>query len=124
VPRVQRLRPLKVWSFFLRASWHGFQDDDELRGLGALTLTLILTGTVAYALLEGWSILDSAYFSVVVITTVGLGPLSPDTFGGKVFTIFYLLIGIGVIIAFGARLVATAAIERQRMQDQEQDEQR
>jgi voltage-gated potassium channel len=114
---VRRLRPLKVWAFFLRAIWRGLERDPQLRGLGALTLTLILTGTVAYSLLESWSLLDAVYFSVVVITTVGMGPLEVESAGAKVFTIFYLLIGIGVIIAFGARLVAVASDDMRRRVD-------
>lgn len=59
-----------------------------------------MSGTVFYHLIEGWSWLDSMYFSVITLTTVGYGDLSPETDIGKVFTMFYLLTGIGIIFGF------------------------
>lgn len=57
-------------------------------GLAAGTL---LTGTVVYHLLEDWSWVDSLYFSVVTLTTVGYGDLSPTTDLSKLFTVVYLV---------------------------------
>ena len=34
------------------------------------------------------------------MTTIGYGDLSPQTDGGKLFTIFYILVGIGIILGF------------------------
>jgi voltage-gated potassium channel len=62
-----------------------------------LTLTI---GTVFYHLVERWSWLDSYYFSVVTLTTVGYGDFAPHTAAGKFFTTFYLMFGIGIITAF------------------------
>ena len=45
--------------------------------LGAATMVAV--GTVTYHLLEGWSFLDSLYFSVVTLATVGFGDLTPTT---------------------------------------------
>ena len=36
------------------------------------------------------------YFCVVTMSTVGYGDFSPETALGKVYTIFYLFIGIGI----------------------------
>jgi voltage-gated potassium channel Kch len=58
------------------------------------------TGTVAYRLMEDWSWVDSLYFSVVAVTTVGFGDLSPSSDGSKLFTVFYLLAGISIITAY------------------------
>lgn len=59
-----------------------------------------MIGTFAYRYLEGWSYIDSLYFSVITLSTIGYGDFSPQTTGGKLFTIFYILLGIGVILAF------------------------
>jgi hypothetical protein len=50
-------------------------------------------------LVEGWSLLDSAYFAIVTIATVGYGDLTPHTTLGKIFTIGYIFSGIGIFVA-------------------------
>ena len=37
--------------------------------------------------------MESLYWSIVTITTVGYGDVTPDTHGGKAFTIVYCLVG-------------------------------
>ena len=90
---------------FLRAAWCGLKDP-EFRGLFALTGALILSGTLFYRSVEGWSALDSLYFSVTTLTTVGYGDLAPTTPAGKVFTIVYLLVGVGVLVVFVGKLAS------------------
>ena len=75
-------------------------NDPESRGLAIVALALIAGGTVFYRAVEGFTWVDSLYFTVVTLTTVGYGDVSPDTTVGKVFTVFYLLIGVGVLVAF------------------------
>mmetsp|Transcript_28946 Transcript_28946/g.65511 ORF Transcript_28946/g.65511 Transcript_28946/m.65511 type:complete len:313 (+) Transcript_28946:77-1015(+) len=45
------------------------------------------TAVCYFALTEGWSVNDSCYFAVAVLTTVGYGDLAPSTAGGKLVTI-------------------------------------
>ncbi len=71
----------------------------EVQGVLALTLALISVATIFYWFVEGWSLLDSAYFSVVTIATVGYGDFAPQTGIGKLFTIFYIICGIGIFVA-------------------------
>jgi voltage-gated potassium channel len=82
-----------------RALRHGWKDED-FRGLLQLTVALLASGTVFYWWSEDWSILDSLYFSVTTLTTIGFGDPSPTTDRAKIFTIVYVLIGIGVLVAF------------------------
>jgi voltage-gated potassium channel len=49
---------------------------------------LLLIGTFGYAFLEGWSLLDALYATIITVTTVGYGDLSPITQGGRIFAIF------------------------------------
>lgn len=65
--------------------------------LSLAALTVIATATVAYRYLEDWSWVDSLYFSVVAVTTVGFGDLTPTTDAAKLFTVGYILVGLGII---------------------------
>jgi voltage-gated potassium channel Kch len=77
-----------------------FLRDKEYRELLVTTFFVILVGSTIYHYLENWSWVDAIYFSVVTLTTVGFGDFAPKTDGGKIFTIFYIIIGIGIILSF------------------------
>ena len=53
---------------------------------------------MVYKFLEGWSWLDSFYFVVVSLTTIGYGDLSPTKPITKLLTIFYALNGVAILI--------------------------
>jgi voltage-gated potassium channel len=53
------------------------------------------------------SVLHSGWWAIVTLTTVGYGDVYPITMGGKIFTFFILLIGVG-IVTVPAGLVASA----------------
>jgi len=73
--------------------------DPETKALPVVAGVLLLTGTIFYWRFEDWSIIQSLYFCVVTLTTVGFGDLSPTTAGTQIFTIFYILTGFGVLVA-------------------------
>lgn len=73
--------------------------EPEVQGVGTLAVALVLVASSFYWLAEGWSFLDSVYFSVATIATVGYGDLAPRTAIGKIFTIFYIFAGIGIFVA-------------------------
>jgi voltage-gated potassium channel len=96
---------------FVRAiarSWR----DPEFRGLFVLVVVTLLSGTLFYRQVEGWSFLDSLYFSVVTLTTVGHGDLSPTTAAGKVLHHPVRLRGAGIVRGF-VNAVAERSQERQ-----------
>ena len=70
----------------------------------SLAISVILTGTFVYHFIEGWSYLDSLYFTVITLTTVGYGDLSPQTPIGKIFTIFFIFTGLGIILSLIEKL--------------------
>ena len=94
----------------------GAWQDPEFRNVFILLLMLALSGTMFYSSVEGWSILDSLYFSIVTLATVGYGDLSPKTSAGKIFTIVYLLVGIGLFVAV-AQGLAKGLLGKQRNKD-------
>ncbi|KAA3663683.1 MAG: hypothetical protein DWQ04_09565 [Chloroflexi bacterium] len=59
-------------------------------------LLLIVVGTVVYSILEDWSLFDSLYATIITITTVGYGDLSPQSQNGRIFAIFFTLFAIGL----------------------------
>jgi hypothetical protein len=78
--------------------------EPEGKVLAASAITALAVGTVAYTILEGWSVLDSLYFSVVTLATVGFGDLHPTTDLAKLFTIVYILAGLGILAGFVSEL--------------------
>lgn len=74
----------------------------ETRGLLLIAGAVILVAVAFYSRVEGWSLLDSFYFCVVTLETVGYGDITPTTDLGKIFTIFYIIVGLTVIGGFFA----------------------
>lgn len=84
----------------------------ETRVLAISALLTIAVGTVFYTFMEGWTPVQSLYFCVVTLATVGYGDLHPTTEISQLFTVGYILTGIGIIAAFAtelAKLRSTAA---------------
>jgi voltage-gated potassium channel Kch len=88
-----------IFTKFFKIMRDGMRDP-EFRTLAISVLFVLLCGTFFYHGVEGWSWLDSFYFSVITLTTIGYGDLSPSTPGSKIFTIFFIFIGLGVFSAF------------------------
>lgn len=63
-----------------------------------LAMAILVSGTVFYRSVEGWSWIDALYFSVATMSTVGYGDLAPVTNFGKLFTVFYIFVGVGVFV--------------------------
>ncbi len=61
----------------------------------AVLLFIIAAGVVGYTFIEGWSFLDSLYMTVTTITTVGYSEVHPLSTGGRIFSIFLILGGMG-----------------------------
>jgi voltage-gated potassium channel len=62
---------------------------------GILLALIIVIGVVGYRLIEGWSLFDSLYMTIITITTVGYQEVHPLSGWGRVFSIFLILGGIG-----------------------------
>jgi voltage-gated potassium channel len=93
--------------------------DPEGKVLLGSAVLLLTVGTVAYMLLEGWSPLDSLYFCVVTLATIGFGDYVPTNDLAKLFTIGYVITGIGILATFVSELSKyrgeTAALRFRRL---------
>jgi voltage-gated potassium channel len=73
-------------------------------------ICILLFGTVGYVTLEGYSILDGLYMTVITITTVGYREIEPLSGSGKIFTMGLIIIGVGfAMFVFGK--VAETVVE-------------
>ena len=89
--------PVLRFAHSLGRAWRGSQD---FRVLVRLVVLLLLGGTAFYSVVEDWNPLDAFYFSVTTLTTVGLGDLAPKTAPGKLFTVLYIFVGLGIVGGF------------------------
>jgi hypothetical protein len=72
--------------------------DRRTRPVLIYVAVLVLIGAVLYHWLEGWDWVDSFYFVVITLTTIGYGDFSPTTPLTKIITIFYGINGIMVLL--------------------------
>ncbi len=79
----------------LRSVWR----DPETKALPIVAGALVLTGTIFYWRFEDWTIIESLYFCIVTLTTVGYGDFTPTSPETQIFTIVYILTGFGVLVA-------------------------
>ena len=55
-------------------------------------------GTIVFHRLESWTWIQSFYFSIVTLTTVGYGDLIPTTDVSRLGVAIYILVGVGTVI--------------------------
>ena len=88
----------------------------------ALIVGVIVFGTVGYTVVEGWSIFDSFYMTVITISTTGFRELRPLTVPGRVLTILLIIFGVLAIAYTGGRavqlLLETQYFRRRKMNKQ------
>jgi hemerythrin-like metal-binding protein len=73
---------------------------------------IVCLGTFGFSVIEGWSLFDSLYMTIITITTVGYGETHDLTMPGRLFTIFLIFLGIGVVAVIGSEF-AKMLIENQ-----------
>ncbi|MBS9768548.1 MAG: two pore domain potassium channel family protein [Flavobacteriaceae bacterium] len=83
----------------------GLKTDEEFRFLFIFLNVLLVGATVFYTQTEHWSVIDSLYFSVMTMSTIGYGDLVPTTDLSKLFTIIYSCLSIGTFVSFTAKTV-------------------
>jgi voltage-gated potassium channel len=80
----------------------------------SLTMFVAVTFALVIMVIEGWGLVDAFYFAVVSMATVGYGDLAPQTTPGKLITIGFLLVGIGIfVLTVGAIAEAVLSALRQ-----------
>ncbi|RLN52691.1 hypothetical protein BBJ28_00006899 [Nothophytophthora sp. Chile5] len=65
-----------------------------------IPIVVSLVAGLIVGAIEGWPVLDCFYYTVITITTVGFGDLSPKSEAARIFAIFYLPLAV-VTVAHG-----------------------
>jgi hypothetical protein len=96
---------VRMFRRFVGAIKHAAKDESFAAIFGAAIL-LIFTGTVTYSLGEGWNVIDGFYFAVCTLTTSSIADphLTLTHEALKIFTTFYILIGIGILVEVARQL--------------------
>jgi voltage-gated potassium channel Kch len=84
----------------------------ELLGAGATAQVADMVPAIDFAHGEV-GVSGGADFSSITLTTVGYGDLTPQTDAGKIFTVFYVFTGIGIIVGF-VNAVARSSFEQRQ----------
>ena len=91
---------VRMFRRFVGAIKHAAKEESFAAVFGDAIL-LIFTGTVTYSLGEGWNVIDGFYFAVC---TLPLTPLTLTHEALKIFTTFYILTGIGILVEVARQL--------------------
>lgn len=72
-----------------------------------LVMLIIIIGAFTFHFIEWWKILDSFYFIISVMTTIWFWDFTPHTDIGKVFVMFYAIMGVPFFISIGGLFLET-----------------
>jgi voltage-gated potassium channel len=71
--------------------------------VAGLMALILFVGTVGFRIIEGYSLFDAFYMTLITITTVGYQELRPLSHAGRIFNSFLILFGVSAVaFAFGA----------------------
>jgi voltage-gated potassium channel len=77
---------------------------------------VVAAGTVLFHFVEGWDWIDSYFFTVVTLSTVGYGNFVPVTVLGKILTTVFIFVGLG-IFAIAIQQFGAYAVRKRAEQD-------
>lgn len=80
-----------------------------LRIIGLL-IFILCTGVIGYRFIEGWSWFEAFYMTVITLATVGYGEIHTLSYAGRVFTIFLIFGGMGILL-YGVTEVTVFVVE-------------
>lgn len=96
----------------------------QMRLAMAAVAALIAGGSLGYMAIEGCTLLDAFYMTVITVFTVGFREVFPLSPAGQLFTSLLIMFGVGIALWAGASLLelalsheAQSAMRRRRMKN-------
>ncbi|HEX8947530.1 MAG TPA: NAD-binding protein [Dissulfurispiraceae bacterium] len=97
---------------------------ERLKAIVIALIVVFFTGVSGYELIEGWRTLDALYMTIITLASVGYMEVHPLSDHGRIFTMFLILGGTGVLVygistitAFIVEGELSDALRRRRMQN-------
>lgn len=87
---------------------------DRLDKVLIALLIITFIGMLGMAYFDSLSLADSLWWTIVTITTVGYGDISPESLGGRLIAVLLMLSGIGFLGMLTATLASTFVEERRQ----------
>jgi len=84
-------------SEYLPLTMQSLQDSQPATIALTLVIGYVALGVAYYWQTTDWGLLQSMYFVIVTLTSVGYGDLAPTGEGARLFTAAYILFGVGIV---------------------------
>ena len=96
-----------------------FWEKNKLYALSVILIGFVVVGTLFMVYVEGQDGASAFEWNFVTLSTVGYGDCTPQTDGGKVFVIFYIIFGVFLMGYFGTAVFEMIdEIREQKFKDQ------
>ncbi|MFG0256997.1 MAG: potassium channel family protein [Phycisphaerales bacterium JB043] len=86
-----------------------YNGDKGLVRLCVLLTFIVCSGTVGFVAIEGWSVWEAFFFTLITLTTVGYGDHGVSE-TGEMFTAILMIAGIGTLSYTISRLIHTVVV--------------
>ena len=109
----KKIFKLKNW---LEKTWDFLESENFIRPLSIIGIIIVISSLSLSFVEPNLSLIDSLWWAVVTLTTVGYGDVTPQTIFGRFIALMDMLVGIGVLALITAT-VASILVERKISKD-------
>lgn len=78
----------------------------------AVATILLVIGTVGYHIIEGWSLFEGLYMTVITLATIGYGEVRVLSYEGRIFTMVLIMVGV-ILVGYLISNLTKALIENE-----------